>query len=1125
MDFESSGAGEGRARLDAIRSGFYRPGVDPAANFPPQLLEAFSSPTLLGEGAFGKVFRARWKKDGREVALKLLAREVLKDRDLLARLHREVQVASQLRHPRLVACLGANLAGEAPFLALEYLPGGDLGERIRARGSLPLETVQGYLLQILEGLEVLHARGLVHRDLKPANVLFRADDTLALADFGLVHAEGAKLTKTGMILGSPAYMHPDQIEGRSAEPSWDLYALGIMAYELLTGELPFEASDLGKSFQAKSQIGIDSRALSRIPPQVSLQVFKTWLSADPKARPGDLVGARSQIEALSQTQSTARATEFFSGETLGEEAVLSGTRPLAGPSETLDSSSDSLPISGAKTRPLVASPASTSGPEQSSDGEPLPLSKLVLRVGVALAFLVFGGVGFFRSAAPSGGPVSGTPGQAEEVSIEELLPVLGRIKDRILGDPEIQGALELNYQATAERTEKDQLRARGILLRILETNWKPAYWKLLETLPPEPEWMAPVGPILLRIALLSRSEREGAYRDSSEETFRRWARLLDRWLRVEQIPELDFDFPKAQDPPPPHRLSRFKSSLFQSKGISARTLRKRTSAQDFPRFLYRGHRWLNGSIQVQTAGGRVLERPEKSDPNMEFAVHAFRNSVMDEIRRKHSYPEVELKPEWKPGEDLVLSLLAGTLDPGLVPELRFLDPEGRPLFSLPIRVPPLFYTVLTNLWSPVSRDALLLTLPASLRPRGEFQLRFRVTSIEPLVDRYTFWLSEVDQLDSKAPLSLVRFQAPPPGGGKRSGVGALYQTSHEAFLRLYFSPVLKSFLEKPDNVGTTPEDFRQAQEVLRSLLNDPDRIEGWKIAQEEIQRSGRIPYSHLAWEASSRLVQGALLLQARYTPLGWEPAGHPPLLGPEHPLMQLSQAGITLGRLPEVPNFLSKSQAEASGWGEWLEGFQGEFHWLHGFAQPRRGKDGEEKLPGETERNPRVRIRNPWGEPMPTAREALKKGSNVAIDAFAQKVSEEKTSARLDEAARLGIVSPLKDCDQGLGLVLIGGDVAGEVIFELRVKGVSTSTQMYLRLPGFAWSNEGRTKFPNATLIHIEPWRLPPEPKSMRLRLLGHESLNPSTRPSVNLYELHQWTGPTPVGFRPHLSRNEATEK
>ena len=193
----------------------------------------------IGEGGMGVVYRARYVVNDRQVALKMIPSDV-KDKIVLQRFERELEVLKTLRHPHIVRCFGGVCENKRRFYAMELIEGGTLEDILQTRGRLPWEQVIGYGHQMCAALDASHQKGVIHRDIKPSNFLLTPDGHLKLSDFGLASVIASrKITAAGKTAGTFLYMAPEQIRGKQITPKTDLYALGCVLYELITGEAPF----------------------------------------------------------------------------------------------------------------------------------------------------------------------------------------------------------------------------------------------------------------------------------------------------------------------------------------------------------------------------------------------------------------------------------------------------------------------------------------------------------------------------------------------------------------------------------------------------------------------------------------------------------------------------------------------------------------------------------------------------------------------------------------------------------------------------------------------------------------------------------------------------------------------
>lgn len=202
----------------------------------------------LGQGAMGTVYLAHDSLLNRLVALKTITpRPGMTEVDQKAsaeRFFREAKAAAVLNHPNIITVydLGRDEATGTDFIAMEYLPGQTLDQHLLEKGKLDFQEAAGIIRQAAEGLDYAHGRGIVHRDIKPSNLFLKEDGTVKIMDFGIARiTEAATLTKTGAMVGTPAYMSPEQVMGQKIDSRSDIFSLGVVFYELLTGKRPFEA--------------------------------------------------------------------------------------------------------------------------------------------------------------------------------------------------------------------------------------------------------------------------------------------------------------------------------------------------------------------------------------------------------------------------------------------------------------------------------------------------------------------------------------------------------------------------------------------------------------------------------------------------------------------------------------------------------------------------------------------------------------------------------------------------------------------------------------------------------------------------------------------------------------------
>lgn len=198
----------------------------------------------IGEGGMSKVYLAEREADSRTVVLKMLDATLNADPMFRARFVREYQILTRINNPHVVKIYDQAMTSDYGYIAMEYFPGGDMKARIRPPGFSP-GTAVALFAQILRALEAVHAAGVVHRDLKPQNIMFRSDDQIALLDFGLAREldSTSTLTQKGVVLATPLYMSPEQCLGMPHDARGDLYSAGIILYEMLAGEPPYQGKN------------------------------------------------------------------------------------------------------------------------------------------------------------------------------------------------------------------------------------------------------------------------------------------------------------------------------------------------------------------------------------------------------------------------------------------------------------------------------------------------------------------------------------------------------------------------------------------------------------------------------------------------------------------------------------------------------------------------------------------------------------------------------------------------------------------------------------------------------------------------------------------------------------------
>ena len=308
----------------------------------------------LGEGGMGVVYRARHVGNDRQVAVKLLPDDVASNETLLARFERELELLKQLRHPNIVQCFGGTCESKQRFYAMELIEGGTLADVLRLKERLPWETAVDYALQMCAALQHAHERGVIHRDIKPGNFLLTRAGQIKLSDFGLATViSGSRITAAGKTLGTIQYMSPEQIRGRPPLTNRsDLYALGCVIHEMLTGDPPYLGDSTAEVLQKhlKAPIPHIAAEIDDCPLELDELVYQL-LSKEVEQRPesATLVGLR--LEGILQPGRRASPVEpdFFSSQQTPRV-------PMIAPLKGIRSSDADVDARPAPTRRIASPP-------------------------------------------------------------------------------------------------------------------------------------------------------------------------------------------------------------------------------------------------------------------------------------------------------------------------------------------------------------------------------------------------------------------------------------------------------------------------------------------------------------------------------------------------------------------------------------------------------------------------------------------------------------------------------------------------------------------------------------------------------------------------------------------------
>src|ERR671911_388546 len=225
----------------------------------------------IGSGGMSSVYRAFDPTLERWVAIKLMHRDISADPDQLERFRREARAVAQLNHPHVVTVIDAGEDEGAPYIVFEYVEGETLKDRIRRLGRLPVSEAVAYAIEIARALSAAHGRGIVHRDVKPQNVLVDEEGSAKVTDFGIARSiDDTGLTADGRVLGTTDYVSPEQALGHDVNGQSDIYSLGIVLYEMLTGDVPFHGEN--QVSVAMKHVREDLPDVQKVRPEVSARL-------------------------------------------------------------------------------------------------------------------------------------------------------------------------------------------------------------------------------------------------------------------------------------------------------------------------------------------------------------------------------------------------------------------------------------------------------------------------------------------------------------------------------------------------------------------------------------------------------------------------------------------------------------------------------------------------------------------------------------------------------------------------------------------------------------------------------------------------------------------------------------
>jgi serine/threonine-protein kinase len=351
----------------------------------------------LGAGAFGTVYKAKDKILGRMLAIKTIRLEGLAAQgasldELMSRFKQEAMVSAQLKHPNIVTIYDIGEAEGLSYLAMEFIDGVGL-ERIIAQGRLPLERAASLAAQVADALDFAHKSSVVHRDIKPANIMVEAGDRVKVTDFGIakVTTSGDHLTMTGSLLGTPSYMSPEQARGSQLDGRSDLFAVGCVLYEMLTGKKAFRGDSItGLIFKIITEDPVPIREVEPGIPEEMARIIAKALAKTPETRYQTGRELADDLAALLRpgTMPTLRQAELATspGLTVPPTQVVASVPTFQGPPTVAAAVATRIAAPPPVPRPAAKPAVAPSPPRAAKQGSALPL------IALGVVFLVFAGI-------------------------------------------------------------------------------------------------------------------------------------------------------------------------------------------------------------------------------------------------------------------------------------------------------------------------------------------------------------------------------------------------------------------------------------------------------------------------------------------------------------------------------------------------------------------------------------------------------------------------------------------------------------------------------------------------------------------------------------------------------------
>jgi serine/threonine protein kinase len=464
----------------------------------------------IGQGATSNVYKGHDAALGRDLAIKVISSDVVADEVQRKRFQREAQAAARLAHPHIVKVFDFGQEQDKLYMAMELLQGTDLKQAVADRRLKTLDEKLDVLEQICDGLAFAHQNGIVHRDLKPANIHLLPDGQVKIMDFGLARMSGSDMTRTGLVMGTPHYMSPEQVRGEHVDARSDVFSLGCVFYEILTGSKPFDAESL------HSVLYMVLQATPRPPrevvpdlPKVVQQLLERSMAREPAARFPDGTSFLAAVQRVREAIAEGRGDELLPALAAPVAAPPVAPVPVpnlvdAGPIPEPPPAARSASVSRTSDR-SGSGPRSRSG--SGSRSRPSRASRLPLVVGIIVLAVAAGVVVLLLRRgpdAPASRPSSSATRQvdalakavvATQVELAQKRLAAGdfenaaRQAQRALAlDPEDAAAKDVLAKASQAKDEIDKLvaEARAVTDGATSAPSGDAFWKLLQTAPDNP---------------------------------------------------------------------------------------------------------------------------------------------------------------------------------------------------------------------------------------------------------------------------------------------------------------------------------------------------------------------------------------------------------------------------------------------------------------------------------------------------------------------------------------------------------------------------------------------------------------------------------------------------------------